>query len=228
MTLHKLQLKLDDGVIPLCIAAPISPGPLLVIVPSIFGLSPDVLAFATRFQAAGALVMAFNPFWRQSAEPIDIETSVSIAIQRKNQHTESSTLSDLDAVLKWGKKHSMCDGRALALGICFGGRFAFQAASFGWVDAAAAWHGGGLGKLLNLAESISVPLSMDFGAADPLIPLSEVDQIQSAFSSHSSVDLRIHADSGHGFSHLGTSRCNPKAAERAAQGVEALIEHCRR
>ena len=108
-----------------------------MIVPSIFGLSPDVLEFANRFRDAGALVVVFNPFWRQSADPIDIETGASIAIQHKNQHTESSTLGDLRAVLKWGKEHSMCNGRALALGICFGGRFAFQAAAFGWVDAAA-------------------------------------------------------------------------------------------
>ena len=37
MTRYEHQLQLDDGVIPLSIASPISPGPLLVIVPSIFG-----------------------------------------------------------------------------------------------------------------------------------------------------------------------------------------------
>ena len=69
---------------------------------------------------------------------------------------------------------------------------------------------------------------LDFGAADPLIPLSEVAQIQSAFSNHYFVEIRIHPDSGHGFSHLGTPRCNPKAAESAARGVETLIVQCRR
>ena len=187
MTRYEHQLKLDDGVIPLSIASPISPGPLLVIVPSIFGLGPDVLAFANRFRDAGALVVVFNPFWRHSADPIDIETGASIAIQHKNQHTESSTLGDLHAVLKWGKEHSMCNGRALALGSVLGADLLFKQHPLGGLMLPLRGMAG-LGKLLSLADSISVPLSLDFGAADPLIPLSEVAQIQLAFSSHPSVE----------------------------------------
>ena len=224
MTLSTVSLSVGSAELPLRVALPVRPGPLLAVVPSIFGVGPDVVGFAERFAAMGALVAVFHPFWRRSSEPSDVDRDARQALARKREHREADTLSDLEAVLNWGRIHPRSNGRTLALGICFGGRFAIQAAARGWVDAAASWHGGGIGGLCASAPEIRVPVAMDFGGADPLIPLEEVDRIRVAFQHHPRVTVAVHPGAGHGFSHVGTRAAEPAAAEAAALRVEGLLQ----
>ena len=223
MPIESLSLSIGAAELPLTIATPARPGPLLAVVPSIFGVGPDVLAFAERFSAVGALVAVFNPMWRQGHAALDVDTESAQALARMRQHHSDDTLTDLRAVLDWADSHPLCTGARVALGICFGGRFAFQAAANGWVDAAATWHGGGLGALCGLAPQVKVPLRMDFGAVDPLIPPSEVARIQAAFADHRNATVAVHPDSGHGFTHVGTRAGNPAAAQAAAMALEGLL-----
>ena len=218
------QLPASGSVPPLAVGTPEVPGPLLVIVPSIFGLGPDVLRFCDRFAEAGALVMAFDPFWRQRTAPSSVETGAPEALALRRTHDAALTEADLRATLDWGHRHPLCSGPRIALGICFGGRFAFRAAAEGWVDGAATWHGGGLGTLAHLAPAIRVPIRLDFGGADPLIPKQEVEQLRAAFADHPSAAIHLHPGAGHGFSHRDTRACSPAAAEASARGLEALID----
>ena len=64
MTQAMVPLLRGDSTLPLTVGRPARPGPLLAIVPSIFGVGPDVEAWVARFAAAGALVAVFPPFWR--------------------------------------------------------------------------------------------------------------------------------------------------------------------
>ncbi len=227
MTGSMVSLPQGGAALPLTIGRPAQPGPLLAIVPSIFGVGPDVEAWVARFAAAGALVAVFPPFWRQSTVAVDVERGARVALAQKRAHRHEDTDADLAAVLRWGRAQPACNGRAVALGICFGGRFALRAAAAGELDAAATWHGGGLDALVGLAPQVRVPVAMDFGAADRLVPLEAVARIRSAFAEHPAVTVAVHPGAGHGFSHLGTRVGQPAAAEAAARRLEALLQPLR-
>ncbi len=66
-------------------------------------------------------------------------------------------------------------------------------------------------------------VSLDFGARDPLIPLTDVEAIQAKLI-HLRATIRVHENCGHGFTHWGTERCVPEAADTAANSVLALID----
>ena len=210
------------GTIPVLRAAPERPGPGLVIVPSIYGVGQDVVAHAAHFAAKGALVWVIDPFWRSA--PGALAHGDPAALLRRRQHAPSDGHADTEALLGAIREDPLCRGSLFVLGICFGGRFAFTAAADGLVAGAAAWHGGGLGALLGRAEDICVPLSLDFGESDPLIPLHEVQAIREAFAGRPEVEIRSHPGAGHGFSHTGVPGVFDASATAAAvAGVERML-----
>ena len=72
----------------------------------------------------------------------------------------------------------------------------------------ATWHGGSLLSVLEPSMLDEVHIEMDFGEADLLIPLSDVEKIQALFRNHPNIKIRTHEKSGHGFTHTGTVKYN--------------------
>ena len=202
---------------------PSEPGPGLIIVPSIFGIGPDVIEHADGLAAQGALVWVLDPFWRTAPGPLTVGVQAPEAMARKRAHAEQAGHDDVTDLLAAIRQERLCCGRTLTLGICFGGRFSFLAAARGLVDGCAAWHGGGLGSLLDRAADIRVPTSLHFGDADPLIPIAEVDEIRAAFSEHEGVEIGLHPGAGHGFTHTGALPYNAAATRSAVAGIVRLI-----
>ena len=62
MTRSVVSLPHGGATLPLTVGRPAQPGPLLAIVPSIFGVGPDVVKWVERFAKGGALVAVFHPF----------------------------------------------------------------------------------------------------------------------------------------------------------------------
>ena len=141
MRLDIVTVPLSGGAIPVTRIAPAEGGPLLVFLPSIFGVGADVVAHAERFAKAGALVAAIDPFWRQLPGPLSVGREVKKALARCREHSDEDMRSDLRAVIDWGRRQPLCNGRVVVLGVCYGGRFALEVAAEGLVDAAATWHG---------------------------------------------------------------------------------------
>ena len=72
-----------------------------------------------------------------------------------------------------------------------------------------------------------VHIEMDFGEADPLIPLSDVEKIQALFRNHPNIQIRTHEKSGHGFTHTGTVKYNENAAQQSQTSVVRIIQRFR-
>ncbi|MEC8191149.1 MAG: dienelactone hydrolase family protein [Myxococcota bacterium] len=202
---------------------PSKPGPLVVIVPSIFGVSPDVEHCANRFSARGALVYAMDPFWRDGNGPLRIPEDGKRAMARLKRVSDADVLNDLLKLCAAGLGHERCNGKLILLGVCFGGRFVVKASHHVHTDGVAVWHGAGLLPELSNEALANTKVSLDFGAQDPLIPPAEVAAIQEKMSG-STATIRVHDHCGHGFTHWGTERCVPEAAEAAAKSVLALID----
>ena len=207
--------------------APERKGPLLVIVPSIFGIGPDVVAYAGTFAKAGALVYVLDSFWRESPGPLPIPSGASKAMKRMQAVDKDSVFRDLLSAIAAGQSEALCNGSVIVLGICFGGQFAVKAAQEGHIQGLATWHGGHLLSVLKPSQLDGLAIEMDFGENDPLIPLSEVQHIRERLSGLPNVQIRTHEKSGHGFTHTGTIKHNASAAQHAKAGVLRLIETLR-
>ena len=220
---YSIQLNERES-LPVFRVAPKERGPLLLVLPSIFGIGTDVVSYAHAFAEAGALVYALDSFWREDPGPLPIPEGASRAMKRMRKADPDNIIKDLFCALEAGTNDPLCNGSVILLGICFGGQFVVQAANQVTIQGLATWHGGNLLTVLKPSALEGVHVEMDFGDVDPLIPLSEVGKIQQIFQDHNNVRIRTHKNSGHGFTHINTVKFNPQAAQHAKQGVLNLIQ----
>ncbi|MEC7987860.1 MAG: dienelactone hydrolase family protein [Myxococcota bacterium] len=223
------QITLDSQeIMPLLRIEPERPGPLLVIVPSIFGIGPDVIAFANTFAQAGALVYVLDSFWREHPGALRIPADTPLALERMRRVDPKKVLDDLMSAVAQGQKEDLCNGFTLLLGICFGGKFVLQGAQGKSIHGVATWHGASLIPVLDAVVQNQIDVQMDFGESDPLIPMSEVEEIRLRLRPYKDrIQIRSHPGAGHGFSHIDTMKYRQDASQAAKKGVLDLIARYR-
>lgn len=108
-------------------------------------------------------------------------------------------MTDIEDLVKDLKARPRCNGKVAMLGFCFGGRYALLGAARVGIDAAAAYHGAGMGQHVDETHKITCPVGFHFGAADPIAPMDEVVAIQKAFAGHANADIGVYPGVGHDF-----------------------------
>ena len=224
MTTNYEITSIKQEKIPILRMEPETRGPLVVVVPSIFGIGSDVVEYAKTFSESGALVYVMDSFWREDSGSLPIPDGTSRAMKRMHQVDPENVVGDLICAVTHGRKQPLCNGSVILLGICFGGRFVIKATSSIKIQGLATWHGGGLLSVLHSSDLENVHVEMDFGETDSLIPLSDVQEIRNSLQYVQNIHIRTHANSGHGFTHTDTVKFNDKAARHARKGVLDLID----
>ena len=201
------------------------PGPALLVVPSIFGITQELRERLVEATAGGGVALAMDPFWRTDPGPLEL-SQMDRALARMRAYDPQLGRQDIEAVLHGLEQSPVCVGGVVGLGICFGGRVLWPFAVQGRLAALAGWHAGGLGALLD-GELPSCPMELDFGEDDGSIPLQEVEALRTAFADRDDVAIRVHKGARHGFSHRHTERFHASAAEHADIGVRELLDRLR-
>jgi len=190
--------------------------PGLVVVPSIFGPAPDLLA-ALSALADRALVVVPDPFWHEGGGVVPYADH-DTAIGRLRGFERERCFNEMRAVIEWTR--ARCNGRVIGLGICFGGPVLLSAAGDGCLAGVVTWHGSRMESFLDRADEITCPLRFHFGEADPVTPPEAIEKIRSAFAQHPDVSFVVHPGLVHGFSHEGPSY----DADAARMGLDATRE----
>jgi carboxymethylenebutenolidase len=185
----------------------------LVVIPSIFGPAPDLLA-ALATLADGALVVVPDPFWHEGGGVVPYSDHDG-AIGRLKGFERDRCFSEMRDVIEWTR--TRCNGKVVGLGICFGGPVVLHAAGDGALAGVVTWHGSRMEAYLERAGEIRCPLRFHFGEADPITPPDAIAQIREAFAGHPDAEFVVHPGLVHGFSHEGDAY--DEAAAR--QGIEA-------
>ena len=208
-------VPVDGGGVPVHVIGPddASGAPALVVVPSIFGPAPDLLADLAKL-ADAALVVVADPFWHEGGGVVPYADHDG-AIGRLRGFELPRCLSEMNAVIDWARDR--CSGRVVGLGICFGGPVVLNAAADGKLDGLITWHGSRMENHLGRAAAIRCPLRFHFGEADPVTPPDAIAKIRAAFADHPDVSFVVHPDLVHGFSHEGAAY----DAAAARQGLDA-------
>jgi carboxymethylenebutenolidase len=168
-------IPVDDGSLPLTIARRDGRGSAVVIVPSAFGVAPDLEEQMRELASTARVVVAFDPFFRGDGG-VAAYDDLPRVMARLAALDRDRCARDLAAALAW------TGTPAIVLGICFGGPFALGAG-------AVTWHGTRLEQHLSRAADISCPLRLHFGAADPIVPPAAVDAIRAAFADHADAEI---------------------------------------
>jgi carboxymethylenebutenolidase len=213
---------------PLYVALP--PGaqarPGLLLLPPIFGVEPVIEGLVDRYAARGFVTLAPDQFWRDPEPGVMPRTDAGRerALARAKRVDVDAVVDDVRAAVETLRAMPRCNGRVAVLGLCFGGRYAFLAAARLDIDAAAAFHGTQIGLSLADAPTVRVPLSLQFGAVDPITPPAEVDAIRAALATRSDAEVTVHPGATHNFSLPGVPGYDAQVAADSERRVFTLFD----
>jgi carboxymethylenebutenolidase len=200
--------------------------PGLLLLPPVFGIEPVIEELAQRYAARGFVVAVPNQFHRD-AEPEVMERTDAgraRALARAQRVDVDQVVDDVRAEVAALRAMPQCNGKVAVIGFCFGGRYAFLAAARLDVDAAAAFHPVQIGNSLADAPNVHAPLSLHFGAEDPLTPPSEVEAVESALRGRPDAEVFSYPGATHNFA-IPTERAYDRAvAQLSEDRAFALFE----
>ena len=216
------SLPVDLGDLPLTVARSGGAGAAVVVVPSAFGVGPDLEAQMAELAADASLVVAFDPFFREDPGLASYDDMPRVMARLKALDRER-TRRDLLATIAWARRADS-GARVVVLGICFGGPFALLAAAEGAADGVVTWHGTGMDRHVDRAADMRCPMRLHFGSADPFVPPAAVEAVRQAFTGREDVHLFVHEGATHGFSHRAAPRAyDPKAEQAGMESVRQLV-----
>ena len=208
----------------------------VLVLPEVFGVNAWVRSVADRIAASGVPALAM-PLFARTAPELDLsygEMQLAEGRRHKSATTATGILADGSAAIRWLRRQ-LGDPQAeiTVVGFCFGGHAAMLLASLPDVTRTFDFYGAGVVQgrpggdvpTLDVLPQVQGQLTCLFGLADPLIPKTDRDAIETALRQADPSGQRLRCiscpDADHGF------MCEARAAyqpEAAAQGWQLLQE----
>jgi len=214
-------LAVEGGALPVTVARGAATGAAVVVMPSAFGVGPDLEAQLVELTTDARLVVAIDPFFRDDPGIVPFGDMARVMARIRGLDLQR-TRRDLQTALDWARAETG-GGPVVVVGICFGGIFALLAAADGAVDGVVTWHGSRMETYLSRAAEVRCPLHLHFGSIDPVVPPAAVAAIQAAFADRHDAVITVHEGATHGFSHRSAPAYQAVAEQAGMASVRALV-----
>jgi carboxymethylenebutenolidase len=188
ITKRNVELRIDDSLMRVYVAAPSSPGvyPGIIFYSDIYQLGGAMIRLANYLAGYGYVVAAPEIFHRTETVGLVIEPD-DIGRMRGNDNARRTAIAHYDtdcrAVIEFLKAESSVSSEKIGtLGFCIGGHLAFRAAFETEIKAAACCYptgipsgklGKGVADTIKRVSEIKGEMLMVFGTLDPHIPESD-------------------------------------------------------
>jgi carboxymethylenebutenolidase len=200
------------------------PFPVIVLIQEIFGINENMRWTASRFAAAGFLVVAPDLFWRTAPgielDPMDNQQRAR-AMELNSTFNTREGVSDCLKTVDQARRLAASNGRVGAIGYCLGGRLAFLMAIHEHVDAAVCFYPVAIQPELKASRISHVPMLIHLGAEDVLCKPEAQTEIKAFVEAGEGNRVFTYPGVGHGFARLGRAGA---AATAAASAELASIE----
>ena len=208
--------------------------PGIVVIQEIWGVNAHIRDVTERLAKEGYVAIAPAIFQRSAPGfegNYDAESTV-IGRKYKDATNTDELLSDVQAAIDYLKTLPTVQKDAIgAIGFCFGGHVVYLAATLPDIKATASFYGGGIATMtpgggaptITRTADIKGTLYAFFGTTDPLIPVEQIDAIETALKEHEINHRFFRYPTGHGFFCDQRPNYNPEAAADAWEKVKELF-----
>jgi len=219
--LSRVSVPAVDGVMPavLCRPRPAgSPAGVLVLMEA-FGLTPHIEDVTARIARAGYVAMAPDLYYRDLPNNKFGYDQINEGVTMMLRLDTSKVIEDIRTALRFLRSSGgVMSGKIGVTGFCMGGGFTFLTACELSADIAAAapFYGMVQDEWIQAVQTVTVPMYLFFGGADPFIPSARVQQIERRFRElGKNYRLKVYPNADHGFFCHERSSYNAPAAEDA-------------
>jgi carboxymethylenebutenolidase len=117
-----IQINVEGGSFDAYFAAPAMPGPAVIVIGSVFGVTASLRADCDALAASGFLAIAPDLFWRTDPGPLSREPEERTrAFARYGAFDIDLGVADVAATMTFAREQPEHRGGVAVLGYCFGG-----------------------------------------------------------------------------------------------------------
>ncbi len=187
--------------------------PAVVLAAAIHGVDEDIVAIADEFAAHGFIAAAPDLFWRwlPGKLPADDKRAAERALPRGERIRAGE--ADMADTLAHVRALPQANGRAVAMGFCYGGPYAVLGPKRLGFDGGISCHGSRMQDYLGEMEGVTQPVCLVWGDADHAAPAEVLGAYRDAAARIASLELKIFPAVLHGF----MMRHNAKAFDQEAR-----------
>jgi carboxymethylenebutenolidase len=188
------------------------PVPAIVLASAVHGVDADIRAIADEFGAHGFIAAAPDLFWRGIPGPLPHDDER--AGQRSQPRLEriKAGENDMADTLAYLRTLPTCNGRAVAMGFCYGGPYAILGPKRLGYLAGIACHGTRMLDYIHELEGVDKPVCIIWGDRDSQAPAMVLDAYRGLASRTDNLEVRIFP----GVLHAYMMRGRPEAFDARA------------
>ena len=181
--------------------------PAIVLASAVHGVDADMRAIADEFAAAGYIAAAPDLFWRTVPGPLGRDDDRTKTRSQPRLQVIKTGEADMADTLAEVRKLPQFNGRAAAMGFCFGGPYAILGPKRLGYDAGISCHGTQLIDYIKEPDGVTQPVCIIWGDQDHAAPPPVQEVYRAVPARMKNVDVNIFPGVLHGYMMRG----NPKA-----------------
>jgi len=184
--------------------------PAIVLASAVHGVDKDIRAIADEFAAHGYLAAAPDLFWKSIPGPLARDDNRTKERSQPRLEKIKAGETDLADTLAELRRQPHYNGRAAAMGFCYGGPYAILGPKRLGYAAGIACHGTNMLDYIKELDGMSEPVCIIWGDQDHQAPAPVLDAYRSVPSRMKNVEVHIFPGVEHGY----MMRENPKAFDQ--------------
>jgi carboxymethylenebutenolidase len=212
------------------VVTPDTPGkaPAIVLASAVHGVDADIRATADEFAAAGYIAAAPDLFWRSVPGPLARDDDRTKTRSQPRLEKIKAGEADMADTLAELRKLPQFNGRAAAMGFCYGGPYAILGPKRLGYDAGISVHGTQLLDFLKELDGITKPICIIWGDQDHAAPPPVQEAYRAVPSRMKNVEVHIFPGVLHGYMMRGNKQAfHPKTREFSMGRAIALLNGLR-
>lgn len=168
------------------------PAPAVVLACAVHGVDKDLRTIADEFAAHGFVAAAPDLFWRTVPGPLT-RADGELTTKRSQPRPEKIKTGEADLADTWEalRKLREFNGRAAAMGFCYGGPYAILGPKRLGYAAGISCHGTRLQDYIGELDGVTAPVCIIWGDQDNQAPPEVLDAYRAVPARHGNVELHI-------------------------------------
>ena len=207
------------------VVTPDAPGkvPAIVLASAVHGVDADIRATADEFAAAGYIAAAPDLFWRSVPGPLARDDDRTKTRSQPRLEKIKAGEADMADTLAELRKQPLFNGRAAAMGFCYGGPYAILGPKRLGYDAGISCHGTQLMDYLKDLDGVTKPVCIIWGDLDHAAPAPVQEAYRSVPSRMKNVEVHIFPGVLHGYMMRGNVKAFHPQTHKFSMGRALAI-----
>ncbi|OGA02359.1 MAG: hypothetical protein A2W68_09340 [Betaproteobacteria bacterium RIFCSPLOWO2_02_64_14] len=180
--------------------------PAIVLASAVHGVDRDMRALADEFAAQGYIAAAPDLFWRSVPGPLARDDDRTKTRSQPRLEKIKAGEADLADTLAEVRKLPQFNGRAAAMGFCYGGPYAILGPKRLGYAAGISCHGTQLLDYINELEGVSAPVCIIWGDQDHAAPAPVQEAYRAVPPRMKNVEVHIFPGVLHGYMMHGNAK----------------------